>query len=99
MAADGADNTNRTASLLLFSAQPTPDPQVAPLSDVGQTDWPTLGDAKQPLKKRDRPEQPAGGASTSGGTAAPAPVSMLLLLLQYANSERRGQAFHVQTLI
>ncbi|PNH07979.1 La-related protein 1 [Tetrabaena socialis] len=50
--------------------KPAPEPQVAPLSDVGQADWPTLGDAKQPMKKRDRPAQEGQPATTAG--AAPA---------------------------
>ncbi|GFR40100.1 hypothetical protein Agub_g652 [Astrephomene gubernaculifera] len=46
--------------------KPAPEQQVAPLSDVAQSDWPTLGDSKQPVKKRDRQD---GQPASSGGSA------------------------------
>lgn len=43
--------------IILNTVQPVAEAvaaTTAPLSDVGHSDWPTLGDAKQPVKKRDR---------------------------------------------
>ncbi|GIL45714.1 hypothetical protein Vafri_2882 [Volvox africanus] len=50
--------------------KPVPEQQLAPLSDHGQSDWPTLGDAKQPVKKRDRLE----GQSTAATCVISAPT-------------------------
>ncbi|GLC63381.1 hypothetical protein PLESTF_000030300 [Pleodorina starrii] len=48
--------------------KPASEQQVTPLSDVGQSDWPTLGDAKQPVKKRDRQEGQPAAATSSGAS-------------------------------
>lgn len=62
--------------------QPAPEPVVAPpLSDVGgKADWPTLGDAKQPLKKRERAGDAAASTSqvcpgSEGGGYLPSPLA------------------------
>lgn len=44
-----------TSFLSLMQAAPEPT-SAAPLGEVGVSQWPSLGDAKQPLKKKERPD-------------------------------------------
>ncbi|KXZ47077.1 hypothetical protein GPECTOR_38g314 [Gonium pectorale] len=51
------------------AAEPVPEQPAGALSEAAQSDWPTLGDAKQPVKKRDRTDGQAGNVTGSGNSA------------------------------